>query len=124
MPVLDPHVLAVLRDLSPSGLLLAETASTFAEDAPVLFASIHAAARDGEGERAAAAAHSLRGLSLHLGALELAAACAELERLAARGCVSPDAVSGLRLLVVSAVADACRLAATPLEPNEPEGQPR
>jgi HPt (histidine-containing phosphotransfer) domain-containing protein len=78
--ILDESVLAPLRSKRPD--LLARIIKMYLTHAPVALADMAAAAAEGDCERMARQAHSLKSSSANLGAMQLSALCRELEATA------------------------------------------
>ncbi|HXG49305.1 MAG TPA: Hpt domain-containing protein, partial [Methylomirabilota bacterium] len=98
---LDATVIAGLRDLREPGQPdpLGELIDAFFRDARPRIEHIEAALRAGDGAKAAAAAHTLKGSASNLGARRLASLCAQIEKHAKAGEVT-DA-SGLLASVLA-----------------------
>jgi len=86
-PVLDPDVVEQLRDLERRGdvELLRQLADVFERDVPLKLEAMRAAVATGDGAGVAREAHSLKGSTANVGALEMSRWCAEIEQLAVRG---------------------------------------
>lgn len=87
--VLDPAMLASLRQMRDSGSpgVLRELLELFRADAIPLIAGMCGAVEAGDPGRLRHAAHAMKGAAANLGARELAAVCAQLERLGREGTV-------------------------------------
>jgi PAS domain S-box-containing protein len=81
-PLLDPTLIAGLRELGGPGLLI-ELISLYQHSTPADIARVEGGIRDGQAAVVSAAAHAISGASANLGALRVAATAASLERLAA-----------------------------------------
>jgi CheY-like chemotaxis protein len=77
----DANALATLRDLQGAGRpdLLAELLAVYLRDAPPRLAALHEAVAHADAEALRRAAHSLKGSSSQIGAVQIARLCAELE---------------------------------------------
>ena len=84
---IDRTVLDTLRDLREPGQpdVLTELIDLFLEDAPARLAAVRDAVGRQDGEALRQAAHGFKGSAASLGATEVRALCAELERLGRRG---------------------------------------
>lgn len=80
-PVLDPAVVASLRQLTPPGEpdVLAEVLQLFLEDVPRRFAKLRAAWVAGDAVEVHKTAHSLKGSAGNIGAQTLFRLCRELD---------------------------------------------
>lgn len=80
-PVLDQEAVANLRSLSPDDgdVFLKEILGIFLEDTPARIAELHASKERGDTVSFTRAAHSIKGSSSNVGALELRAAAERLE---------------------------------------------
>jgi CheY-like chemotaxis protein len=80
----DGNVLAALRDLQGAGRpnLLAEVIAVYLRDTPPRLAAVHAAVAHADAEALRRAAHSLKGSSSQIGAVQVARLCADLEEQA------------------------------------------
>jgi HPt (histidine-containing phosphotransfer) domain-containing protein len=85
-PVLDPSRLAELRNTAGEGGdgFVEAVVAVFLEEAPSVLASLRQAATRGDLARVQHDAHSLKGASANIGALELQALAAALEARAGR----------------------------------------
>jgi two-component system, sensor histidine kinase and response regulator len=85
--VLDPAILAGLRELEGSGGpgALDELVDSFLRDAVSRLDALRTAAASGDAETVARAAHRLKGSSANLAALGMSRICADLEQAAAGG---------------------------------------
>jgi HPt (histidine-containing phosphotransfer) domain-containing protein len=85
--VLDPAVVSELRALTRAGdpELLRRLGASFARDATLRVEALRNAYAESDAEAAAFAMHTLRGSAATLGAIEVVAACRELERLPVGG---------------------------------------
>lgn len=92
------------RALEDPGIV-AELISLYLEDAPRQVESIKAAVMEGNAERLALAAHTLKGSSAQLGAEELSELCSELENIALDW--RAESASLLIDQLESTLADAC-----------------
>jgi HPt (histidine-containing phosphotransfer) domain-containing protein len=79
--VLDQEAIANLRALSPDDgdVFLKEILGIFLEDTPARIAELHASKSRGDGVSFTRAAHSIKGSSSNVGALELRASAERLE---------------------------------------------
>jgi HPt (histidine-containing phosphotransfer) domain-containing protein len=79
--ILDPEAIANLRALSPDDDdgFLREILGIFLEDTPMRIAELHASRNNGDAASFTRAAHSIKGSSSNVGALELRAAAERLE---------------------------------------------
>ena len=100
LAAVDPMVMeALLRHLGDSGPTLAESlVAAWRTDAAQQVKTLHRAAAEDDRAAATAVAHSLKSASAAVGAVRLAAACAELERDLADGapvdlCAAADRVA-------------------------------
>ena len=100
LAAVDPMVMeALLRHLGDSGPALAESlVAAWRTDAAQQVKTLHRAAAEDDRAAATAVAHSLKSASAAVGAVRLAAACAELERDLADGapvdlCAAADRVA-------------------------------
>lgn len=93
---LDPALLQELKMLMEDefGMLL----EAYLDDSAQQLREISDAWEDGDLERLRRGAHSLKGASSNLGAVALAALCADLEQLARQGCreAVPEALDRVR----------------------------
>jgi HPt (histidine-containing phosphotransfer) domain-containing protein len=80
----DASALAALRDLQGEGRpdLLAELLAVYLRDGPPRLAAIHEALARKDAEVLRRAAHSLKGSSSQIGAVQVARLCADLEEQA------------------------------------------
>ena len=83
--VLDDSILDDLRGLSDDGAIFVQVVEVFEATRLARFAALAAAVADADGARVRKLAHSLRGEASTLGAVALAARCAELEELSHAG---------------------------------------
>jgi HPt (histidine-containing phosphotransfer) domain-containing protein len=86
-PVLDPARIDVLRGIGAAdgwGLLPA-VAAGFLEDGSAHLAALQAAVRTADRGALAERAHSLKGTAANIGAVQVAALCADLEALGRAG---------------------------------------
>jgi len=86
---LDGEVLATLRELQEEGEpdILEELFELFLKDTPTRLDAMREAVRQGDSEALRRAAHGQKGSSANLGAGQMEALCAELERKARGGAV-------------------------------------
>ena len=107
-PVLDPSVIASLRDLTPPGEpdVLKELFTLFLEDVPDRIARLRAAWQAGDAVGVQRAAHSLKGSAGNIGATKLHAVCAVLDAQGRSGDLAP-----LAPMVASLDAEYARVAA-------------
>lgn len=107
-PVLDPAVLATLRDLTPPGEpdVLKELFALFLDDVPARIERLRAAWQAGDALAVQRAAHSLKGSAGNIGATQLHAVCALLDAQGRSGDLAP-----LASLVASLDAEYARVAA-------------
>jgi signal transduction histidine kinase/CheY-like chemotaxis protein/HPt (histidine-containing phosphotransfer) domain-containing protein len=77
--VLDPQVLADLRDLEAKGADVGSVARSFTRAAPQRMQALQGAIDDNDGQALAETAHTLRGSSATLGGHRVAALCAVLQ---------------------------------------------
>jgi HPt (histidine-containing phosphotransfer) domain-containing protein len=82
--VLDPEVLANLRDLGDAELL-AELAEMFIDDATSRLGELWEAVGAGDAAGVERVAHTLKGSSGNMGAARMSAICAELQEVGASG---------------------------------------
>src|SRR5215210_1918033 len=82
--VLDPEVLASLRDLGDAGLLT-ELAEMFFDDASSRLAELREAVEAGDAEGVKRVAHTLKGSSGNMGAARMSAICAGLQDVGTSG---------------------------------------
>jgi HPt (histidine-containing phosphotransfer) domain-containing protein len=77
----DARALAALRDLQGAGRpdLLAEVIAVYLRDTPARLAALHEAVARTDAEALRRAAHSLKGSSSQIGAVQVARLCADLE---------------------------------------------
>jgi signal transduction histidine kinase/DNA-binding response OmpR family regulator len=77
----DARALAALRDLQGEGRpdILAELLAVYLRDTPSRLAALHEAVAHADAEELRRAAHSLKGSSSQIGAVQIAHLCAELE---------------------------------------------
>ena len=82
-PVLNPAVLAELRQLQGEGEpdIVQELAQAFQYETPPLLQALHQAVAGGQPEQLKRAAHNLKGSSNNLGARTMATLAADLEAL-------------------------------------------
>ncbi len=94
--VLDPEVLANLRDLGDAELL-AELAGMFFDDATSHLGELREAVGAGDAAGVERVAHTLKGSSGNMGATRMSAICAELQDIGASGDLAraPDLLEGL-----------------------------
>ena len=94
--VLDPEVLANLRDLGDAELL-AELAGMFFDDASSRLGELREAIGAGDAAGVERVAHTLKGSSGNMGATRMSAICAELQDIGASGELAraPDLLEGL-----------------------------
>lgn len=87
LPVLDPIVVAGLRELNQPGEpdVVHEILTLFLADAPVRFAAIDAAVAAGDGPSLQRAAHALKGSASTIGAHALQRTCQNLEEIGKSG---------------------------------------
>jgi signal transduction histidine kinase/CheY-like chemotaxis protein len=80
----DGNVLAALRDLQGAGRpeLLAELLAVYLRDTPPRLAALHEAVARADAEALRRAAHSLKGSSSQIGAVQVARLCADIEEQA------------------------------------------
>jgi HPt (histidine-containing phosphotransfer) domain-containing protein len=80
----DGNVLAALRDLQGQGRpdILAELIAVYLRDTPPRLAALHEAVARADAEAFRRAAHSLKGSSSQIGAVQVARLCADLEHQA------------------------------------------
>jgi len=90
--IIDRGMLEQLREDLGGSAPLREVIATFLEKTPAALAALRDAAARADTEALRQSAHMIKGTSAMLGATDLAARCAELERLARSGIV-PDAAS-------------------------------
>jgi HPt (histidine-containing phosphotransfer) domain-containing protein len=109
--VLDPGVVANLRELDDDAGTLDDLVTAFVEDTNGRLAALRADAGRGDLEATARTAHSLKGSSVSMGATQMAEVCAELEAQARAG-DQATAVATLDALeaAFAAVQPALRLA--------------
>ena len=83
-PILDQESIANLRALSPDDgdVFLREIVGIFLEDTPVRIAELHSGQAKGDVASFSRAAHSVKGSSSNLGAMELRAVAERLEHMA------------------------------------------
>jgi two-component system sensor histidine kinase/response regulator len=83
--VLDPETVGQLRALAGAGNpeLLDKLQASFARDTPLRLAALRAAIGADDAEALAFNLHTLKGSAANLGAIEIVAACGELEDSAA-----------------------------------------
>jgi HPt (histidine-containing phosphotransfer) domain-containing protein len=86
--VLDPEVLANLRDLGDPELL-AELAEMFFDDATSRLAEMREAVEAGDAAGVKRVAHTLKGSSGNMGAARMSAICAELQDVGDSGDLAP-----------------------------------
>ena len=81
LPVLDPAVIATLRQLTPPGEpdVLSEVLGLFLSDAPGRLTRLRTAWRDGDAVAVQRSAHSLKGSAGNIGAIAMLAVCKELD---------------------------------------------
>ena len=85
-PCLNPALLRALEALSDEeDSFVAELVELFLQDAPRRLESLDAALTDGEVETAARAAHTLKGMSANIGAVEMQQLCERVEVTANAG---------------------------------------
>jgi HPt (histidine-containing phosphotransfer) domain-containing protein len=111
--LLDPAALARLRRLTRGRPeRLSALLAAFLGETPQLLVALRAALADGDAASLRAAAHSLRGTALYLGAARLADLCADLERLGggrlAEAAPLVDAVEPLVGRLAEALRAECR----------------
>ena len=84
IPILDEESIANLRALSPDDgdMFLREIIGIFLEDTPVRIGELHASQAKGEVPAFSRAAHSVKGSSSNIGAMELRAVAERLEHMA------------------------------------------
>ncbi|HKC75731.1 MAG TPA: response regulator, partial [Chloroflexota bacterium] len=77
----DARALAALRDLQGAGRpdILAEVIAVYLRDTPPRLAALHDAVARTDAEALRRAAHSLKGSSSHIGAVQMARLCTDLE---------------------------------------------
>jgi len=94
--VLDPEVLANLRDLGDAELL-AELAGMFFDDATSRLGELREAVEAGDAAGVQRVAHTLKGSSGNMGAARMSDICAELQDVGASGDLAraPDLLEGL-----------------------------
>ena len=94
--VLDPEVLANLRDLGDAELL-AELAGMFFDDATSRLGELREAVEAGDAAGVERVAHTLKGSSGNMGATRMSVICAELQDVGASGELAraPDLLEGL-----------------------------
>ncbi|HEV2743728.1 MAG TPA: response regulator, partial [Rubrobacter sp.] len=94
--VLDPEVLANLRDLGEAELL-AELAGMFFDDATSRLGELREAVEAGDAAGVERVAHTLKGSSGNMGAARMSAICAELQDVGASGDLAraPNLLEGL-----------------------------
>ena len=94
--VLDPEVLANLRDLGDAELL-AELAGMFFDDATSRLGELREAVEAGDAAGVERVAHTLKGSSGNMGAARMSAICAELQDVGASGDLAraPGLLGGL-----------------------------
>ena len=82
----DASTLAALRDLQGEGPpdILAELIAVYLRDTPPRLAALHEAVAHADAEALRRAAHSLKGSSSQIGAVQVARLCADLEEQASR----------------------------------------
>jgi HPt (histidine-containing phosphotransfer) domain-containing protein len=93
--ILDPEAIANLRALSPDDgdAFLKEILGIFLEDTPLRIAELHTSKAAGDAAAFTRAAHSIKGSSSNVGALELRAAAEQLETQAKQsGIAGADAL--------------------------------
>src|SRR5205085_9722205 len=80
----DGNVLAALRDLQGAGRpdILAELLAVYLRDTPPRLAALHEAVARADAEALRRAAHSLKGSSSQIGAVQVARLCADIEEQA------------------------------------------
>lgn len=86
-PSVDPHRLAMLRELGPEdgrGLLPA-AAEAFRKDVPARLAVLRESVHNGGGAALVQAAHALKGAAANIGATAVATLCGELEQMGRSG---------------------------------------
>jgi HPt (histidine-containing phosphotransfer) domain-containing protein len=90
-PVLDPSVIASLRDLTPPGEpdVLKELFALFLEDVPGRIERLRAAWQAGDAVAVQRAAHSLKGSAGNIGATQLHAVCASIDAQGRSGDLAP-----------------------------------
>ncbi len=112
---LDPDRLAMLRRLGPAdGFgLLPQLARSFQVEAPAVGSALRHLVSNGEAGAVSEAAHRLRGTSSNIGAVGLAALCAELEASAARALGGAEAIVDR---LENELTRACRALETALRP--------
>jgi CheY-like chemotaxis protein len=88
-PVLDPGVLAELRQFQGEGEpdIVQELAEAFQFETPPLLQALHQAVAEGQPEQLKRVAHNLKGSSQNLGARSMAALSADLETIGKQGTV-------------------------------------
>jgi HPt (histidine-containing phosphotransfer) domain-containing protein len=106
--VLDPAVIASLRELTPPGEpdVLTEVLQLFLEDVPTRIARLRVAWQAGNAEELQRAAHSLKGSAGNIGARDLLGVCSRLDEQGRAG-----DLTGARDLVESVEAEYTRVAA-------------
>ena len=85
--LLDRNVLAGLRELQAEGEpdILNELIELFLEEAPPQLAVLREAIEGGDARTVERVAHTLKGSSGNMGAMRMAAVCAELEKVGGSG---------------------------------------
>lgn len=93
MNVIDSETIDALRGLQDEGEddLLVELIDLFLQDAPERIAAIRAAVEAADWVRLTERAHSLKGSSGSLGAVQMAALCARLEAMGRDAGLRPEA---------------------------------
>ncbi|MBS2036437.1 Hpt domain-containing protein [bacterium] len=108
-PVLDQASLSNLRQMAEFGgpEAIAGLLTMFAEDLPKMIDDVEQAAAAGDGQNLSKAAHTLKGSASNFGAAQLAAPCAQLEKLGKQDGTQaqwPPLVADLRSLHAQALA--------------------
>jgi HPt (histidine-containing phosphotransfer) domain-containing protein len=87
-PAIDAEVLAKLRHMGKNGDLLKRLVAIYFENATPLMEQLRAAVGNCHGNSMRQLAHSLKSSSGNVGALRLAALCAELETIGPSGALN------------------------------------
>ena len=100
-PALDPAVLERLRQLTPPGEpdVLKEVLQLFLDDVPGRIGRLRAACQAGDAAEVHRAAHSLKGSSGNIGAIQLLEVCRQLDNQGRAGDLSetPALVASLEI---------------------------
>lgn len=103
-PILDPAVIASLRELDEDGAVLDEVIDLFSDDAPRRADRLRAALVAGDHLQARSVAHSLRGSASNIGVLIVASLARDIEHdLNAGRAVEPAAADVVRAALDAAI---------------------